>query len=236
MSSRRWTRSRLLLGCGRRARGRLLTSCCRRARRRLFVSCICWASSRLLLSCGRRARLRLCMSCCRTGRTILCSLVRCSRLLGSHHSMTAKLGRLRSGRDCRLSLVHGRQERAVATGCLHVLSLQCRRRSVLLVRRCLFCLGRTSVNTTCAAVVTDPVHCRTVDDRRVVNVVNVGDVHVVHRTVVVKLSVLPTSAFIAGSTVAVTVVHATVEADLLAPVAAIPGVGVAAPAPITRSP
>jgi hypothetical protein len=164
------------------------------------------------------------------------SLVRRSRLLGRYHSMTAKLRRLRSCGDCRAPVVHGRQECVVGTGSLHMLGLQRRWRPVLLMCRCLLCLGRAGGNSTGAAVIADMVHPSVVDYGLVVNVVNAGDVHVVHRTVVVKLSVLPTSALIAETTIAKAVVDPTVEADLRTPVAVIPHVGVAAPAPITGSP
>src|ERR1022692_3336607 len=164
------------------------------------------------------------------------SLVRCSRLLGRYHSMTAKLRRLHSCSDCRTPVVHGRQECVVGTGSLHMLGLQRRWRPVLLVCRCFFCLGRAGGNSTGAAVIADIVDPSVVDYGLVVNVVNAGDIHVVHRTVVVKLSVLPTSALIAGTTIAKAVVDPTVEADLRTPVTVIPAVGVAAPAPITGSP
>jgi hypothetical protein len=75
------------------------------------------------------------------------SLIRCSRLLGRHYPMTAKLRRLRCCSDCRPPLVHGRQERVVGTGSVHVLTLQCCWRSVLLVCRCLFRLVRAGINS-----------------------------------------------------------------------------------------
>jgi hypothetical protein len=75
-----------------------------------------------------------------------------------------------------------------------------------------------------------------VDYGLVVNIVNVRDVHVIHRAVVVENSVIPISASIADTTIAEAVVDATVEADMRTPVAIIPGVGVAAPTPITRGP
>jgi hypothetical protein len=80
-------------------------------------------------------------------------------------------------------------------------------------------------------------------DRDVVNdglVVNVGDVRhvadVIHRAVVKEGPVLPTSAFIAGTGVAESIVDAAVETDMRAPVPLIPGERVAAPTPVTRSP
>src|SRR5208337_1464979 len=100
----------------------------------------------------------------------------------------------------------------------------------------LLCSGRTSANSTLAAVIADMVHRGFVDYGFVVNIVNVRDVHVVHRGVVVEGPVIPISAFIADTTVAEAVVDATVEADMRPPVAFIPREGTAAPAPITGSP
>ncbi len=107
---------------------------------------------------------------------------------------------------------------------------------MLLARSCLFCCCRASVNSTGTAVVADMVHCGIVDYGGVVNVVNVGDVHIVRRAVVVKLSILPASTLIADTAVAIAVVYPAVEADLLTPVAAVPGEGAAAPTPIAGSP
>ena len=91
-------------------------------------------------------------------------------------------------------------------------------------------------NSTGTTVIADMVHRDVVDYGLVVNIVNVRDVHVIHRAVVVESSVIPISAFIADTTIAEAVVDATVEADIRTPVAAVPGVGVAAPTPITGSP
>jgi len=87
-----------------------------------------------------------------------------------------------------------------------------------------------------AAVVADPVHCGVVDHRGVVGVVNVGDVHVVHRTVVLELSVVPTAAFIAPTAVAVAIVDSAVETNVLTPIALIESEPAAAPTPIARRP
>ena len=102
----------------------------------------------------------------------------------------------------------------VGTGSVHMLGLHRRWRRVLLVCRCLFCSGRASGNSTLAAVIADMVHRGVVDYGLVVDIVNVRDVHVIHRAVVVEGSVIPISAFIADTTVAEAIVDATVEADL----------------------
>jgi hypothetical protein len=84
-------------------------------------------------------------------------------------------------------------------------------RDVPLVYRGLLCGPRACRNATGATVIADAIHCGVVDHRRVVNIVNVGDVHVVHRTVVVKLSVLPTSAFIALTKASVAITDPAAE-------------------------
>ena len=107
---------------------------------------------------------------------------------------------------------------------------------MLLMGHRLFLSRWTPVDPTVAAVVTDPVHCGVVDHRGVVNIVNLGDVDVVHRTVVVKLSVLPASAFIAVTKVSVAVTDPAIETYLRTPVAIIEDLSVADPTPIGWSP
>src|SRR5579872_552792 len=103
--------------------------------------------------------------------------------------------------------------------------------------RSLFFRPRTRIDPTIAAVVADPIHCGgVVDHGCVVNVVNVGDVHVVHRTVVIELSVLPPATLVALSEVSVAVTDSAIEADLLPPVALIENITIATPTPIGWSP
>src|SRR5579863_5300278 len=94
---------------------------------------------------------------------------------------------------------------------------------------------RASGNSTISAVIADVV-CGVADYGFVVNVVNVGDVYVIHRAVVVEGSVIPISTAVAGTTIAVAVIYAAIETDLSAPVAFIPGIRVVAPAPVAGSP
>jgi hypothetical protein len=124
----------------------------------------------------------------------------------------------------------------VGAGSVHMLGLQFRWRPVLLVCRCLFCPGRAGVDSTGAAVIADVVHPGVVDYGPAVNIVNVPDVHVVHRTVIVEGPVIPISAFIADATIAEAVIDATVETDMRTPVTVVPSVAVTAPAPIAGSP
>jgi hypothetical protein len=107
---------------------------------------------------------------------------------------------------------------------------------MFLVRCGLFLRRWTRVDPTIAAVVTDVIHRGVVDHCRVVNVVNVGDVHVVHRTVVIKLSVLPTSTFITLTEVSIAVTDPAIKTYLRTPVAVIEDISVVAPAPIAWGP
>ncbi len=163
-------------------------------------------------------------------------LIRSSSLLGRYGTLAGKLCRFRSCGDCRASLVHRRQERVIGACRLHMLSLDRGRLRVLRVGVCLLRRSRTRTDSTGAAVIAHMVHGGGVDYGLAVDIVNYGDVHVIHRGVVAEVSVIPISAAVAGAAVAVAVVHAAVEADLCAPIAAIPGVSIAAPTPIARSP
>jgi hypothetical protein len=83
-------------------------------------------------------------------------------------------------------------------------------------------LGRGSCLDPVAAVVTHPVDRHVVDDGLVVHI---GDVHVidiVDGTVVVHAAALPIAALVAVADVAVSIIHAAVEADVRTPVTRVP--------------
>jgi hypothetical protein len=75
-----------------------------------------------------------------------------------------------------------------------------------------------------------------VDHGLVVNIMNVPDIHVIHRTVVVEGAMIPISALVANTSISKAIIHTAIKADVFAPVAAMPGVRIIAPAPIPRSP
>src|ERR1700683_179437 len=228
--------SGLALGClvrGRFIRGRARCSC-------LVFSGLVFSD--LVFGCLIRSRLILGRACCRLGSCgLLGSLARssfvgCSCFFGRYHALSTKLTSLGSGGDCRPSVVDGRQKRMVSTGRTRVLRLHCGGRGVLRAGRRFFCRGWVRGNSTAAAVIAYVVYPRLVDYGLAVNVVNVRDVQVVHRAVVVEGSVIPVSATIAHTAVAEAVVDAAVEADFRTPIAAIPGKSVVAPTPIAGSP
>src|SRR5271168_462954 len=86
------------------------------------------------------------------------------------------------------------------------------------------------------AVEADPVDRDAIDYRLVVYVVNVGDIHMAHRAVVIKFMTLPMSAGVTAAGVSETVVDAPVEPDGRAPVAFVPRIPPVAPTPIPRRP
>src|SRR5271156_5742196 len=102
-------------------------------------------------------------------------------------------------------------------------------RSMTFVCRGLFCSGRSSGRSTGSPVIADIVSRPFVDHVLFVSVVNVGDVHVIYRGVVVEGSVIPISPLIAETAIAEAIVDAAVEANRGAPLAFIPGEGVATP-------
>src|SRR5271157_2013284 len=97
--------------------------------------------------------------------------------------------------------------------------------------------GRGSCrDSTVATVVADMVHGRVVDNGCVVNIVNVGDIYVIDGTVVIKLAVVPTSAFVAATVVTIAVSNASIETNPRSPVALMENKPVNIPAPVRRSP
>jgi hypothetical protein len=106
-----------------------------------------------------------------------------------------------------------------------------------LSRRSLFFWPRARIDPTIAAVIADPVHSGgVVNHGCVVNVVDVGNVHIAYRTVVIELSVLPPATLVALSEISVAVTDPAVKTYLLSPVAIVENVVIAAPTPVGWSP
>src|SRR5713226_3430026 len=98
-------------------------------------------------------------------------------------------------------------------------------------RACRSLFGRCwpRVSSARAAVKTDVVHRYVVHYGFVVNIGNAVDV--VDRPVVVKTSVIPISAFIAGTNVAEAIENSAIETDLWSPVTGIPNISLVLPGP-----
>src|SRR5208283_1946102 len=110
------------------------------------------------------------------------------------------------------------------------------RGNMFLMRRSLLLSGWTRGDPASAPVVANVVHSSIVRHRGVVSVVNIGDVHVIHRTIVFELSVVPTATFITLTAVAEAIIDSAIEAYVLAPVAFIESECPAAPTPIAWGP
>lgn len=133
-------------------------------------------------------------------------------------------------RDAWLAHVRRRALLRVGSRRLRMLSLSRHGRDMSLTRRSRVFRSWIRDDSTVATIVADVVH-RSVIDGCVVNVVNFIDVHVVHGTVVEKVSVIPTPAFVTLPEIAEAVIDPAVEAYVRTPVAVIENKSVAAPNP-----
>src|SRR5580704_5792992 len=160
-----------------------------------------------------------------------------ARLSGRHDAALVECRRPGSSRDRRLALIHGSAQLPIGARLLDVLHLWTDRRQVPLTRGCFLLPRCTLVNAAVSAVVTHAIDRRVfVYDRRVVGVVNLGDIDVVHRAVVVEVIMVPAAAFITVAEISIAIVDPTVKSDARAPVAFVKDEGASAPAPITWRP
>ncbi|CAB3889865.1 hypothetical protein LMG3412_03694 [Achromobacter deleyi] len=127
--------------------------------------------------------------------------------------------------------------RPVACGLAGEAALHVGGRTMLFVARRDFARIGLALDAGRPAVVADAAVVDVVDHHRVV--VDVGDardVHVGHGAVVEEAVVVPVAAHKADADIAETVVHAAIEADVRAPVAAMPEIDAVDKTPVTRRP
>src|SRR6478672_7711006 len=154
---------------------------------------------------------------------------------GANHPVPRKIAWLGCGRNGRLAVVDGCEERAIRTGGLHVLCLRGGRRDVLLVRPGFFLRGRSRDSPARATVEADTSYSHIVDDGFVVDVGDVHTTEIVHGRVVAKDAVSPVAALVAGAHIAETVIDAAVVSNMRPPVSGVPSIKTVPPAPIPRS-
>ena len=145
--------------------------------------------------------------------------------------------RPRGGNQSRTTFVYVVELLAILCGLALVLILRGHGRDTGAAVGC--DLGGLGANVDAAAttIVGDAVDGGVVDDdRAVVDVGDACDVDVVDRTVVVEVAALPVASVIAVAGVAEAVVHAAIEADVLAPEAAVKQIAAAEEAPVTGGP
>lgn len=122
-------------------------------------------------------------------------------------------------------MIDRRQLRAIRGRHLLMLGLYRGGSHVPLPQHIFLSCGRPGPNAAVASVVADPVNRNVVDHPGVVGIVNVSDIHMVHRAVVIELPVAPIPAVIAVAGIAITVIDTAVEPDLRAPVTGMPDIG-----------
>src|SRR5580704_3146284 len=133
-------------------------------------------------------------------------------------------------------MIHGRPLLWLRASNLLMLLLNSYRRQVSFMFSLHLFRPGALIDATRAAVIADPVRGVVVDYRRVVNIMNVGDIHVVDGAIVEKVPAVPSSTFIAVAEVAESVIDSAIESDLRAPIAFMENECFAAPAPPARSP
>ena len=155
---------------------------------------------------------------------------------GSYNSAPGKCSRLGSCGDPRLAAVNRRELAPVGFGSLLMLNLRTRCRDMFL-SRCRFLLrGRAGSGSPRATVIAHVVHGGVVDNGLVIDIGDVRRAHVVYCVVVVELPVVPVSALVAYTGVAVAINDTAVETHLRPPIPSVPSVDTVVPAPITWSP
>jgi hypothetical protein len=132
-------------------------------------------------------------------------------------------------------MIYRSKQFAVAAGSVFMLHLHVGWLDVAFAGHHCFRVTRAGMDSAGSAVIAYAVHGDIIDDRLVVNV-HVGDVHIVHRTVVEEVTTIPVPAAVSCAKVAEAVINATVETDVRTPVAGMPYINTFTPAPVTRRP
>src|SRR5579863_1012801 len=202
----------------------------------IWMTAICFAACRIVLvgSSGRVARWLAFTIGIRGGRMLRRGRRRAPRLLrrhgrrfiwgacrlGCHYTLPAEHAGLGGGRDRWASVVCGCEVLFVLAGHVFVMGLRGERFAVVLVLRDFFFVRGTGRNAALAAVERDVIlihdHCLVVDGG------HIGDVG--HGTVVIERPSAPFSATKADAAVAEAVVNSAVEADVRAPITAVPSI------------
>src|SRR6516225_1657472 len=172
-------------------------------------------------------------TCAAIGRRLIAA----SRFASRDRTAISELSGPGSGRHRWSAMIHEGAQLSVVASLFHVTCLCGHRCHVALTSKLLFLPRRASVDASIAAVVANPIdRCIVVDDRGVVGVMDLGDVYVVHPSVVVKTVTVPAASFIPVTKIAITIVHAAVETHERAPVTFMKGISAFAPTPPTWRP
>jgi len=138
-------------------------------------------------------------------------------------------------RNGRPALIDGSAQFTIAARFLNVLVLRGNRGHVAFARIGFFFPGGPLVDAAIASVVADAGFVA-IDDGGVVDVVDFRDVHVGHGTVVIKVVVIPSAAFIPVAEIAESITDAAVPSNVRAPIPFMEEEGTALPAPVAGRP
>ena len=163
-------------------------------------------------------------------------LIVCLQCRGGSHVAICRQ-RLANDQTGRTAMVYAGKLRPVSAGNLLILNLRPHRHCVLFMPCRQFRRSGSYLQAARSAIKADTSATAVVSaNGTVVNVVNHGDIHIVDRAVVVKVSTAPITALVANANITVSIIDATIVADVRPPVATVKAIMVMVVAPVARGP
>ena len=152
------------------------------------------------------------------------------------HASARENTRPLSGRNARLTAIDRRAQVVIAESHVLVIALHRSETNMAIVICNQLVRARPRVQAAFTTVVAHTVHRDVVDHRPVVNIGDVSFAQVCNRPVVVERPMAPVTALEANTGVAVPVIDTTVKTYVRAPIAGVPHIRTATPAPVARRP
>jgi hypothetical protein len=162
-------------------------------------------------------------------------MVSASSSLGGYDTAPTKVSGARRGCHCWPAVILARKQSPVLARGLLMLHLRRDRSAVRFVSPGLLLRRSTRGYSTLSAVVRD-VRVIVYDHGLVIDIGDVGDIHVGHRTVVEEFAAAPFAAREAFAEVSEAVINAAIESDVRAPIADIPKIDAIVPTPVSGGP
>jgi len=162
-------------------------------------------------------------------------MVGASSSLGSYYAASFEVGRARRGRHCRSTVVLPRKQGTVLACGVLMLHLRRHRSPMRFACEGLLLRCRTRGYSALPAVECD-VRIVVYDDRLVIDIGHVRDIHIGHRAVVEEMAAAPFPACEAFAEVSEAVINAAIKPDVRAPIASIPKIEAIVPTPISGGP
>jgi hypothetical protein len=162
-------------------------------------------------------------------------MVSASSSLGGYDTASAEVAGTRRGCHGWTAVILPRKHSTVLAGGLLMLHLSRDRSAVRFVSPGLL-LGRRTRGHSAASAVEGNVRAIVYDHRPVIDIGDVGDIHIGHRAVVEESAAAPFTAGETFAEVSETVINAAIESDVRTPIAGIPKIDAAVPTPVSRSP